>query len=749
MKQIIQNYRTGKIKLEAIAMPSCRDSCVIVMNVCSAVSVGTEKLMIDTAKKSLVGKAMARPDLVRLAYEKAKREGFTGVFKQSMNRLDEPVPLGYSSSGVITEAGKGINRFKVGDRVACAGAGFASHAEYICIPEEFCARLPENIGFEPASFNMIGGIAVNGIRQVKMENRDSPCKEGTVPIFHSADKDSVAVIGLGLIGLITVQILKAEGYKVIGIDLNRERVKLAKESGADLALTVEDDVLTGVENLTTGNGVDAVIITAASRDDKPIRLAESICGQRGRIVLVGMADLKLTRKIFWEKELEFVVSKSAGPESGEGFTQNKNIKYFLELLSSGKVKLDGLITHRFNIEDAIKCYDMILRNKEPYIGVVFEYDKGRQETIDDRLKAGVGSFTGVQDDERKEIAFLLRSSSYEGHVRARNDNFIGVIGGGLFTRNVFMPVLKNVKNISFKGVATTKGVTSNHLAKKYGFDYATSDYREILNDKNIDSVIITTPHNLHAGMAIEALKAGKNVFVEKPLCIKEEELGNIVNAYRSSGKKLMVGFNRRFSPLANKMKLFLRDRTTPLVMNYRVNAGYIPKEHWTQDKEIGGGRIIGEICHFIDFFQFLTDSYPETVFASSIGGSIGKYVEDDNVCITVGFKDGSVGSIIYTAKGSKAFSRERVEVFCEYSVAVLEDFKKLQLTRGAKKKIIRKFSQDMGYKGELDRFFDLKGKDDKLFEGYLYTTIATFKVVESLETGEKKIIGCPLTQPSP
>ncbi|MCK4532614.1 bi-domain-containing oxidoreductase [bacterium] len=705
MKQVVQNYKTGKIKLEEVSPPFCKSGGIIVRNICSAVSVGTERLMIDMAKKSLLSKALARPDLVRLAYQKALKEGFISVFKEAMNRLDESIPMGYSSSGEVVEIGEGVEGFKVGDRVVCAGAGFAVHAEYIWVPDNLCNKFSDELDFESASFGMIGAIAVNGIRKANL-----------------SFGENVAVLGLGLIGLITVQILKSYGCRVVGIDIDESKVKLAEELKVDLGLNADDDdILSKVENFTQNNGFDAVIITAASNDVKPVRLAEDISRKKGRIVLVGVADLKLTRKIFWEKELSFIVSRAAGVENDyppeiSRWTQKKNIEHFIDLLVKKKVKMDKLITHYFEIEEALKCYEMILKKKKTHIGVAFRYDNN--------LK--------INNEEKETKVVFFRKSS-NSQISASN---VGFIGGGNFSKNILLPALGKIHKINLVGIATTKGISSQQVGKKFGFNYCSSDYKDILYDKSIGSVIISTPHNLHSKMVIDALEAGKNVFVEKPLCININELKQIVKIFSRSGQRLMVGFNRRFSSLAMQAKSCWEKRNTALMMNYRVNAGNVADGHWVNNVEISGGRIIGEVCHFVDFFQFITDAYPQKIYLESIGGHLGKYNESDNVCLTMCFSDGSVGTIIYTTKGTRAFSRERVEIFSEDSVVTIEDFKKLTIVRGNKKKQIVKLSQDLGYINELNYFFD-SGifEQEKLFKQYLYTTLTTFKALDSLKIG--------------
>lgn len=689
MKQVSQNYKNGKITLSEVPEPACKPGGLLVQNVVSLISPGTEKLMIETGRKSLVGKARARPDLVRQAWSKAKKEGFRSVFQEAMNRLDEPVPLGYSAAGVVLEVGTGVSGFQPGDRVAVAGAGFASHAEVVWVPENLCVPIPDGVGFEGAAFVMLGAIALHGVRQAGLTLGET-----------------AVVIGLGLLGLLSVQLLAAQGCRVIGVDLDRKKGELARELGAAVVLIPGDlDVEEGVANFTQGVGADGVIITAASKDPGPLRLAEAVARDRARLVLVGVAELNLSRKTFWTKELNFTVSKAAGPGSLEPlyeakgldyplslvrWTQRRNLAAFLELVAAGRVRLERLITHRFLIGEALHAYDLILENREPYIGVILNY----------RL----GQAVSAPATPRLRKVWLTPPNAASAEKRSG----VGLIGGGMFTKNILLPALRKVGGANLKGVATTTGVTARHIAGKFGFSYATTDYREILQDPAIGRVMITTRHNLHALLVLAALAAGMHVFVEKPLCLTLEELEEIETAYDGS-RLLVVGFNRRFAPLARKVKAMLAGRTTPLVMLYRVNAGYVPDTSWVHDPEVGGGRILGEVCHFIDFLHFMTDSEATRVSVHTISGTLGKYRADDNLSISLNFRDGSLGTILYTAKGPKAFSRERFEVYCEDSVAVIEDFRRASLVQAGRSQNLKRFSMDMGYQAELEYFLGNSG----------------------------------------
>ncbi len=718
MKQLIEDLRSGRIRLVEAPIPKCGRGELLVRNVASVISPGTEKLMIEMGKKTLIGKAMARPDLVSLAYQKARREGYLNVFREVLSRLDEPLPLGYSSAGIVMEVGKDVRGFRVGDSVACAGAAFASHAEFIAVPESLCTLMPKgrsvktSVTHEQAAFVMIGGIALHGFR----------CAQVTFG-------EHVVVVGLGLIGLLIVQIAEAYGCTTIGIDIDREKVRLARDLGCNHALLLgRDDVETTILNRTEGVGADAVILAAATKDNSPILLAERVARRGGRIVLVGVSDISLTRKAFWDKELSFTVSKASGPfsESLTGsrdlppelvrWSESRNLHEFMRLLGNGSVRVLDLITHRYPVENSPDAYKMILGGKERYIGVVIQYPEATPRTPTVRMGRG---------PDRKG------SLSHETSVRFN----VGVIGAGMFTKNILMPVIRGVDGVRLLGVSSKTGLSSQHLAEKFRFDYATTDYKQILSDERIGSVVITTRHNLHGPMVAECIDAGKNLFVEKPLCLTHADLDRIVAAFaqRRRDVTIMVGFNRRYAPLAVELQNWLKGRVSPLQLHYRINAGFIPRDHWTQDPEIGGGRIMGEVCHFVDFIQFLTGSDPIEVFAYSIGGDSGRYSSDDNVALSIRMSDGSLATILYTALGPKTFSRERVEVYAEDGVAVLEDFRTLYLAKATSKKNVKLRNQDMGYADEIGDFLhgDPAESGAKLRQAVL-TTMTTLGAVESL-----------------
>jgi predicted dehydrogenase/threonine dehydrogenase-like Zn-dependent dehydrogenase len=718
MKQVIENMKTGKVEVVEVPVPRCGPKDLLVRSVSSLISVGTEKLMIETGRKSFVGKALARPDLVALALHKAKREGFLSVFRQAMSRLDEPVPLGYSCAGVVQEVGSKVKGFAVGDSVACAGAGFAGHAEVVKVPHDLCVKLPKAgrnlraLSYDEAAFVMLGGIALHGFRTAKL-----------------SFGETVVVVGLGLIGLLTVQIAKAYGCRVFGVDIDEQRVKLARQLGCDLAMTIDSDrVESAILNATHGEGADAVILAAATKDNSPIQLSERIARRRAVIVLVGVSEITLTRKTFWEKELVFTVSRAGGPGSerrGEVFsvpldavrwTESRNLEEFIRLLATDRVNVAQLITHRYPIQDALAAYEMILKGREHYLGVLLTYPQ--RHTFETVVRLDGKTARPVTDR-----SFPRRT--------------IGFIGAGLFARSVLLPAVRKVGSVDFGGVATSSGISAQHVGKRFGFSYATSDYKKILLDKNIGSVIVTTRHHLHASLILEALEAGKHVFVEKPLCITREELSRLVETVPAflSKQMFMIGFNRRYSSLSARLKSFLDGRTVPLQAYVRVNAGFISPDHWTNNPEIGGGRIIGEVCHFIDYLQFLTGADPVEVQATSIHGDTGRFLQEDNVVLTIRFSDGSLGTIMYTAMGPMTYSREYIEVFCDGQVGVLEDFRKLKLVRGTRRRSKRLWSQDKGFKQEVETFLNANPEQGReIFRQAVLTTQATFAAVESLRT---------------
>lgn len=679
MKQLSQNLRSGETKAVDVPVPHPRPNTALVHTAVSLVSAGTERMLVEFAEKSLVGKARSRPDLVRQVMDKARREGWLGTIESAFNRLDQPMPLGYSSAGTIAAVGEGLQGFHIGQRVACAGANYAVHAEYAIVPKNLLTPLPDEVDFESAAFTTLGAIAMHGFRLANVQLGER-----------------VAVIGLGLLGLLTVGLARAAGCSVLGIDLDPQRVALGTKVGA--AAVLRDQAVEAAQSFSRGRGCDAILICADSTTNDPVELAGQIARDRANVVAIGAVGLKIPRKVYFEKELSFVNSRSYGPgrydpgyeEGGRDYpigfvrwTEGRNLENFVELLASGKLDIRPLITHRFTIENAAAAYDLITgKSKEPFLGVLLTYPDATENTAS--LSHNSTIPTGV----------VTASGS---PVR------IGVLGAGNFATAMMLPALKKVPGAALVGIASGSGLSANFAANKFGFRYAASTAQQILDDDSINTVAVLTRHNLHAGQVIAALKAGKHVFCEKPLALSENELEEIAKALDEMGDPsqplLAVGFNRRFAPLAARLAAFLKGRSEPLYAHYRINAGYIPLSHWVHDLVQGGGRIIGEGCHFVDFLTFLVGAPPTAVSAKKLP-DLGIYNED-NVVLNFNFADGSIGVVSYLANGSKVFPKERVEVFCGGRVAVLNDFHSLELVKGGQRKMVRsRLRQDKGHVGE-------------------------------------------------
>lgn len=706
MKQLLQNLKSGKTSVEEVPVPTPQPGQALVRVAASLVSAGTERMLVEFAEKSLVGKARSRPDLARQMLDKAKREGILPTVQAAFNRLDQPLPLGYSSAGTIVALGKHTPGLKVGQRVACAGLNYAVHAEYNVVPRNLITPLPETLDFESAAFTTLGAIAMHGFR-----------------LAEPQVGETVAVIGMGLLGLLAAQIAAAAGCRVFGIDLDPARLKLAASLG--LKAVSRTQAVASAQAFTANRGFDVILICADTRSNDPVELAGVIARDRARVVATGAVGLTLPRKVYYEKEISFINSRSYGPgrydpsyeEQGVDYpigyvrwTEGRNFEAVLELMANGKLQVKPLITHRFPIEQAVQAYEVITgKKKEPFLGVLLTYDQKREE-------------------KRKRIEFANTLHKPLSAIK------LGVLGAGLFANAVLLPAIQKAADVQLTGIASAGGLHAAHAAKKFGFQYATSSEDEIINDPNINTVAILTRHDSHADLVVKALKAGKHVFVEKPLAITPEQLAKIVKQLKTGNYQLLAGFNRRFAPLAQKLSEFYAGRTEPLYIHYRVNAGYIPLTHWTQDPEIGGGRIIGETCHFVDFITFLAGKPPVSVTAHALPDG-GKYRED-NVSMTFTFPDGSIGVIDYLANGDKSFPKERIEVFCEGSVAVLDDFVSLQTVRDGRKSQA-KGAQDKGHVHEWKAFIKSlrEGGAPPIPYDHLFgVTKATFAAVESLRS---------------
>lgn len=712
MKQLLQNLKDGKTVIEEVPVPSPRAGQALVRVAASLVSAGTERMVVEFAEKSLVGKARSRPDLVKQVLEKMSREGILPTLQAAFNRLDSPMPLGYSSAGTIVALGAGMDGFSVGQRVACAGGGYAVHAEYNVVPRSLLTPLPESVDFEAAAFTTLGAIALHGFR-----------------LTESQLGENVAVIGLGLLGLLMVQLAAAAGCRVWGTDTNPQRVALAQQLGVSACLRPQ--AVDAAAAFSANRGFDSVIICADTASTDPVELAGIIARDRARIVATGAVGLTLPRKIYYEKELNFINSRSYGPgrydsayeENGQDYpigyvrwTEGRNFAAIVDLMASGKLKVESLITHHFAIEKAAEAYEVITgKKKEPFLGVLLTYPA----------------------EPSPSPVIQLSSSTAQPAGQPASRVTVGVLGAGLYANATLLPALKKMKEVELVGIASAGGLHAAHSGRKFGFGYACSDEAQILNDPNINTVLILTRHDSHAELVIKALQAGKHVFVEKPLALNSEQLSAISEQLAHSAHGLlMTGFNRRFAPLAQRMADFYRDRAEPLYAHYRVNAGYLPLHHWTQSPEQGGGRIIGEGCHFIDFLTFLVGSAPVTVSAAALPNG-GKYRED-NVSMTFTFPDGSIGVVDYLANGDKSFPKERVEVFCGGKIAALDDFRRLEMVRDGNKKTVSLWGQDKGHLGEMQALVRAirSGVPPIPYDQLIGVTQASFAAVESVRQGK-------------
>jgi len=708
MKQVIQNFKTGELYVDDVPKPSLSKGMVLVENKFSLISAGTERGTVKVGKASLIGKAKQRPDLVAQVLQNIKKEGLKATIDKVKTKLDSLKALGYSTAGTVMASMDTNGVFNVGDRVACAGQDYASHSEIVGIPQNLVVKIPDNVSFEEASFTTLGAIALQGVRQANPTLGENIC-----------------VIGLGLLGQITTQLLKANGCKVFGIDLSPNLISLAKGSGAAEALLRSDsNLLAAIDTFTNGHGFDKVIITAAAPSNDPIELSAIITRKKGQVIVVGAVKMDIPRDPdFYRKELELKMSCSYGPgrydvsyeEDGNDYpyayvrwTEQRNMEAFLDLISQGSLNLKPLTTHVFDIIDAEKAYDIVLgKVQEPHIGILLKYG---------------------QNKDKNNTIYSVASNPIK-------DINIGVIGAGSFAQSYLIPNAKSF-GASLDTVVTSKGITSKNVAQKFSFNNSSSEANDVFSNKDINTVFIATPHNSHANYVIESMKAGKNVFVEKPLAMNYEELEDVKNTYEKSKSNLMVGFNRRFAPVSIAIKKEFKNIGEPKVINIRVNAGFIPKEHWTQNENLGGGRIIGEMCHFIDLMQYFTDAKPVKVYADCIDTTNVKLKADDNIAITIKFDDGSLGSLVYLANGDKSLPKELIEVYAGGKTGRIHDFRSGDFHAGNKS--VKLKLDGKGHKQEVQEFLtSLKeGMQSPIsFESIYLTTKTTFKIVDSLNTG--------------
>ncbi len=711
MKQVVQNYRSGILKVDDVPAPVLREGGLLVANQASLISPGTEKSTVDVAQKSLLGKARDRPEMVRKVLSSVQKDGLVDTMRRVFQRLDTPAALGYSCAGTILQAGKDANRFSVGDHVACAGQNYASHAEMVYVPKHLCVKIPEGVDFEEAAFVTLGAIALQGIRQ-------------TEPRLG----DRIAVIGLGLLGQLTVQMLKATGCQVIGSDHDPDKLRLGQELGAD-CVTTPGSLVDAVSGFTEGYGVDAVIITASTKDNGPVESAGTISRKKGRVVIVGAVGMNIPRESYYKKELELRLSTSYGPgrydnayeEKGIDYpysyvrwTENRNMEAFLQLLQQKKVNVKRLVSHRYAIEQAEDAYKLMMDNTVPYLGILITYP-----------------------------ADLARRSSKVVNLAmptATGPIVLGLIGAGNHVKDMLLPPFMAMKQVSIRAVCTASGINAKALAEKLSAAYCASDAQVILDDTTINAVLIGTRHDSHGSLVIRSLEAGKHVLVEKPLCLKEDELECIRSIYHDpscKGHYLMVGFNRRFSTHAAKARAFFKERKDPLVMMYRVNAGRIPSEHWIQDPDVGGGRLVGEVCHFVDYMQALCEAKPISVHGRRIGPVAS--MPDDQFMLSFTFNDGSIGNVVYTSGGDTALPKERFEAHGDGKSLTMDDFLHSEFYEQGKKTHFNSRKRDKGFHQEVVSFVETveKGLPSPIrFEDMYAVTRACFLAVKSLQSGE-------------
>ena len=715
MQQIVQNIKSGQLTLETVPPPTLQAGGVRVRTGASLISAGTEKMLMDLAQKSLVGKAQARPDLVRQVIDKAKKEGLLNTYRNVQSKMEKPMSLGYSAAGIIEQVGGDVYGFQVGDRVAIAGAGYANHAEINFVPKNLCAVIPEGVTLEEASYSTVASIALQGVRLAKPELGDN-----------------VAVIGLGLIGLITVQLLQANGCRVIGIDLDERKVNLGLELGMDAGVvSSKENTEQVVDRFTRGRGTDHTLITAATKSNGPIELAGEITRRKGQVVAVGAVGMQIPRDIYYKKELELKISMSYGPgrydpsyeEGGVDYpydyvrwTEQRNLEAVLDLMARKRLNVKALTTHHFDFDKALDAYAMINEGKKPYVGIVLTYDVEREQgPVVHLSKSKLG-------DSKRELG-------------------VGFVGAGNYAALHLLPHLKKNPRVQLQGLVTATGLNAQQKAEKFEFNYCTTDIEPLLEDGAIDALFIATRHSTHADYTIKALNAGKHVFVEKPMVVSAEQLREVEKAYKSANEQkataVMVGLNRRFAPMVGQLIEAL-PAEVPKQMIYRVNSGFIPTSSWLHEKNEGGGMLVGEMCHFIDLMQFISGEQPARVFAQSLTLGRSDIADHDNVSIVITFDKGSTGTLCYSTVGNKIASKERIEVYSGGCAAVLDDFRVLEVVRDGKRSKDKSLNQDKGQVIQLKKTvssFCANGTSPIPFEQLVAAMTVVFAAKESIVTG--------------
>ena len=670
MKQILQSLKTGAIELAELPVPGVRPGAILIRTSCSLISLGTERMLLNFGKAGWVDKARQQPDKVRQVMQKVRTDGLMPTVNAVFNKLDQPLALGYSNAGVVLEVGTGVFGFKPGDRVVSNG----NHAEVVCIPANLCARIPDGVDDTTACFTVVSAIALEGVR-----------------LINPTLGESIAVIGLGLIGLLTCQILLANGCRVIGFDFDRQKVELARDYGVTaFDISHGNNPVDLAMNFSRGHGVDGVVITASTTSNDPAQQAPQMCRKRGRVVLVGVTGLNLSRDDFYKKEISFQVSCSYGPgryaseyeEKGLDYpigfvrwTEQRNFEAVLDLMASGKLRIRELVSREIPLSDAGKAYELVAEARD-ILGLVLTYD-------------------GKVDLSKRTVTLLDRQSSPAACGKA----VVGFIGAGNYAGSTLIPAFAKA-GATLKTIASSGGVSGNHVGGRQGFAISTTDTARIFNDPEINTVVIATRHGSHARFIIEALNSGRHVFVEKPLCLNFAELSAIKTAWEAANSQkplhLMVGFNRRFSPLTAMAAEKLHAGNAPCSIIVTVNAGQIPVEHWVHDFAAGGGRIMGEACHFIDLVRFLTGQPLETVTTNVMSNPLSQDKAPDTVSINLTCKDGSIGTVHYFANGSKDFPKERLEIFSQGRIMQIDNFKNLHFFGWPGAKSHALWAQDKG-----------------------------------------------------
>jgi predicted dehydrogenase/threonine dehydrogenase-like Zn-dependent dehydrogenase len=707
VRALLEDMKSGKVATYDVPAPELREGGILVRTAFSAISSGTEKATVEAGRKSLLGKAMARPDLVRQVLEFARSNGVRAARQKVQARLETLTALGYSCSGVVLEVGTGVTGFKPGDRVACAGSGYASHGEINFVPANLVVLVPENVSLEAASLTTIGAIAMQGVRQANV-----------------TFGETVAVIGVGLVGVLTIQILRAAGCRVIAIDRSRERAAQATDFGAQLGLGTDDPGLEHAVKSFSRYGVDAALITAATKSADPLELAAKLLRDRGRISVVGDVGMGVSRANMYRKEISLAMSRSYGPgrydpryeEGGQDYpigfvrwTEKRNMEAFLDLLSSASLQVEALLAHQYPVEQGAKAYAAV----------------------------EAGAYTGIIDYQTTADAGPPQRPSVQ--PRPKDKLRVGCIGAGGFARGIILPHLQSSDGVMLESVASSTGAAAESARTGFGFAMAESP-SELVANPNVDAVFILTRHDSHAGYVASALEQGKSIFVEKPLAVRREQLEMVQTAYAerlAAGKApfLMVGFNRRFAPFTEKVKDFFLNRGEPMLVHIRCNAGFIPGSSWVQDPE-NGGRIVGELCHFVDWARAVVGHPMQTVTAAALPDS-GRY-NRDNVAATIGFEDGSIANLLYLANGDKAIAKEFFEVFCGGGIARMEDFKTLSLSQNGKTETL-KSAQDKGHRREMELTVAAMKQGNGApisFTELIDVTEATFAIEEAIRTGK-------------